>query len=285
MTYGVESSSMCASTTAHSRLLASALALLALVTCKKRDEEQAAYPQPVVTQMVPVPPPPAAVPPGPAPASPPMPAALGFFCGSDNDPQCPFARCLNGRCGGCTNGSECKPGALCSATWFGQACLPAAQARPAPQAPAPPAAAPTAAPTFTPAPAPPASNDPTARARELCVARINEYRGRVGVGPIARRADRESCTDTQARSDGATGSIHGAFGQCGERSQNECPGWSGSLESITDRCLAMMFAEGPGQGAAHGHYNNMTDTRATAVACGIATAPDGKIWMIQNFYR
>jgi hypothetical protein len=272
---------MSAAITTRSMLLASALALLVCSTCKKR-EEQAAYPQPVVTQMVPVPPPPGAMPPGPVPASPPMPAALGFFCGSDNDPQCPFARCLGGRCGGCTNGSECKPGAVCSATWFGQACLPAAQGQPAPQAPAP-SPAPS---VVTPAPAPPSANsDPTARARELCVARINEYRGRVGVGPIARRADRESCTDAQARSDGATGSIHGAFGQCGERSQNECPGWNGSLESITDRCLAMMFAEGPGQGAAHGHYNNMTDARATAVACGIATAPDGKIWMIQNFYR
>lgn len=248
-------------------------ALLTNVSCKKREQEQnPTYPAPVVTQVAPLP----ATPPAAPGTGPAMPAALGFGCGSDADPQCPFARCLGGRCGGCSDGSECKPGSACFPTWFGRACLPAQHPPPAV------ATSPAAAPTPTPGPP---SNDPTARARELCVARINEYRGRVGVAPLARRMDREACADAQSRSDGTTGSIHGAFGRCGEQAQNECPGWSGSLETIVDRCLAMMFAEGPGQGAAHGHYNNMTDRRALSVACGIGTGSDGKIWMVQDFYR
>jgi hypothetical protein len=259
--------------------LAALLALACSVTCK-RDEEQrsTAYPAPVVTQVAPLP----ATPPAAPGTGPAMPAALGFGCGTDADPQCPFARCLGGRCGGCTDGSECKPGSACFPTWFGRACLPS-QSPPPAVAATPPTAATPAAPA--PAPTTPTSADPTTRARELCVARINEYRGRVGVAPLGRRTDRETCADAQSRSDGATGSIHGAFGQCGEQAQNECPGWSGSLETIVDRCLAMMFAEGPGQGSAHGHYNNMTDRRAVSVACGIGTGRDGKVWMVQDFYR
>jgi hypothetical protein len=46
----------------------------------------------------------------------------------------------------------------------------------------------------------------------------------------------------------------------------------------------MMFAEGPGTGASHGHYVNMTDAKYRGVSCGITALPDGKLWIIQNFY-
>jgi hypothetical protein len=45
-----------------------------------------------------------------------------------------------------------------------------------------------------------------------------------------------------------------------------------------------MWAEGPGpfdQG--HGHYDNMSSTQYTAVACGFYTQPDGSVWATQDF--
>ena len=118
----------------------------------------------------------------------------------------------------------------------------------------------------------------------MCVQRTNEYRARVGVGPVVRRPDAEPCGDAQASSDGASNTAHGAFGQCRERAQNECPGWPGSATNVIDNCLAMMFAEGPGAGPAHGHYVNLTDTRYRGVSCGIATLPNGKLWVVQDFF-
>jgi hypothetical protein len=207
-----------------------------------------------------------------------MPAAFGFFCATDNDAQCPFAHCLAGRCGGCTTISDCKPGTQCLPSLVGQICLPAA----APAASPPPVAAPAPAPVPTPAPAPPATG--LEAARQLCVQRTNEYRARVGVGPVTRRSDAEACGDAQARSDAAASVAHGAFGQCRERAQNECPGWPGSATDVIDRCLAMMFAEGPGAGPSHGHYTNMTERQYRGVACGITQLADGRFWVVQNYY-
>jgi hypothetical protein len=106
----------------------------------------------------------------------------------------------------------------------------------------------------------------------------------VNVGPVSRRADAEACGDAQARADGISRTAHGAFGQCRERAQNECPGWDGNPETVIERCLAMMFAEGPGSGPAHGHYENMTDRKYSGVSCGFATAPNGELWVVQDFY-
>ena len=97
--------------------------------------------------------------------------------------------------------------------------------------------------------------------------------------------DREACADGEAQNDGVSGSAHGAFGRCQEGAQNECPGWPGSLDQVIDECLAQMFAEGPGPFAGHGHYLNMTAPGYASVACGFASAPDGKLWIVQNFYR
>jgi hypothetical protein len=47
----------------------------------------------------------------------------------------------------------------------------------------------------------------------------------------------------------------------------------------------MMFAEGPGAGPAHGHYTNMTERAYRGAACGVATMPNGDVWIVQNFYR
>lgn len=226
---------------------------------------------------------PAATTPGPAATStaPPVPAAFGFFCANDGDAQCPYGHCLNGRCGGCVDSSQCKPNAQCFPTWFGSACLPAQQSPPS--GVATPAAPPVPTPPSTPAApsTPSAGGSAVERARALCLDRLNQYRARVGVAPLRAQSDRAACADGQARSDAATRTAHGAFGQCRESAQNECPSWSGSLDEVVDRCLAMMFAEGP-QG---GHYENMTDPRARSVACGVFSGGSGEIWMVQDFFR
>jgi hypothetical protein len=132
---------------------------------------------------------------------------------------------------------------------------------------------------------PTAGADPFEAGRARCVQRTNEYRARVGAAGVARRTDREACSDGAARNDAAQGRAHGAFGRCQEGAQNECPGWPGAIDQVVDKCLAQMFAEGPGPFAGHGHYLNMTAASYSGVACGFAIAADGKLWIVQNFYR
>ena len=120
-------------------------------------------------------------------------------------------------------------------------------------------------------------------ATQLCVDTINMYRATLGLPPYARWPEEEACTSGEALTDSQTGVAHSAFGTCTENAQDECPDWSGTLESIVTRCLALMWAEGPGTGVAHGHYINMSSTRYTRAACGFSTSPTGITWATQNF--
>jgi hypothetical protein len=136
-----------------------------------------------------------------------------------------------------------------------------------------------------PVPAPGNSVDALDAIRARCVLLTNEYRARVAATPLLRRTDREACGDAQAQSDGTTRTAHGAFGRCQESAQNECPGWPGPLDQTIDKCLAQMFAEGPGSFSGHGHYLNMVEPSYRGVSCGITTLPNGQIWIVQDFYR
>jgi hypothetical protein len=127
------------------------------------------------------------------------------------------------------------------------------------------------------------SGDPYAQARQDCVDRINAFRATEGLPPYERWTSAESCIDGQAESDSISGEAHGAFGDCNENAQNECPGW-GSVDDIIQDCLQDMWDEGPGQPfEEHGHYINMSSTEYTMVACGFFETTDGDIWAIQNF--
>jgi hypothetical protein len=201
----------------------------------------------------------------------------GFPCAYDTDLQCPFARCLGGRCGGCRSDADCKPGATCGTSPLGAACIPSAGTGAPPPATAP---TPTAPPPTTQPP-----SDPFASARARCLQRINEYRAKAKSAPVSARSDREACADSQAQSDAAKNTAHGSFGKCSETAQNECPGWKGGVDTVLDSCLAAMFAEGPGAGAAHGHYTNMVEPSYKGAACGFYVAPDSSVWIVQDFYR
>ncbi|MBN2343720.1 MAG: hypothetical protein JXX29_09280 [Deltaproteobacteria bacterium] len=127
------------------------------------------------------------------------------------------------------------------------------------------------------------SADTYAQAREDCMARINGFRATLDLPPLERWTDGESCADSEARSDAMTNTAHGAFGQCDEWAQNECPGWD-SVESVISGCLQMMWDEGPGEPySEHGHYINMTSTSYTRVACGFYETGTGTVWAVQNF--
>jgi hypothetical protein len=121
-------------------------------------------------------------------------------------------------------------------------------------------------------------------ARHRCVDRTNALRATQGLPPIPRLASAESCVDGQAKSDSETGKAHGAFDACLNvvkwkgAAQNECPGYA-SVEAALGSCLDSMWAEGPGGG----HYENMVGN-STHTACGFYTTPQGKVWMIQDFW-
>lgn len=107
----------------------------------------------------------------------------------------------------------------------------------------------------------------------------------MGSAALGSRSDQWSCVDAQGKRDSDTKTPHSAFGQCSENAQNECPAFKGSLDAVVDRCLQMMFDEGPGEGAGHGHYTNLTNPNYRSLACGFQTAADGSIWLVQDFYR
>ena len=113
----------------------------------------------------------------------------------------------------------------------------------------------------------------------LCIDLINEYRDTLGLPPYDRWSDAESCSDDEAESDAMTGQAHGAFPQCGESAQNECPGWSGPPESMIGSCLDLMWGEGPGGG----HYENMANSSYSQAACGFYALANGEVWSVQNF--
>jgi uncharacterized protein YkwD len=163
---------------------------------------------------------------------------------------------------------------------MGLACMPGSPPAAPPATTTPPPA--TTTPPSTP---PPTTTDTFAQARERCVQKTNSYRATKGVAAVQRKNGRESCADGQAQADALASQPHGRFGKCGENAQNECPGWKGTPESTVDSCLQAMFDEGPGAGAAHGHYNNMMDPKYTSVACGFYVTSDGSIWLVQDFFR
>ena len=127
------------------------------------------------------------------------------------------------------------------------------------------------------------ADDPYSAARQDCVDRINEYRASEGLPAYDRWTEAEDCADSQAEQDAASNTAHGAFGQCDEWAQNECPGF-GSVDQVIDRCLQMMWDEGPGDDFnTHGHYINMTNPDYTQAACGFYTTSSGDVWAVQDF--
>jgi hypothetical protein len=134
--------------------------------------------------------------------------------------------------------------------------------------------------------------DSFSEARQQIVHRVNDYRATLGMKRLIRNKAREACVDTQVQLDFASNTAHGAFGNCTESAQNECPGWGGSnmlsvANNIVISCMQSMWDEGPGTPySAHGHYINMTNTAYSKIACGFYYNVAGKtMWAAQDFFR
>lgn len=140
--------------------------------------------------------------------------------------------------------------------------------------PSTPGGTPTSTPTST-----STSTPGGGAAAQVCVDTINQYRQTLSLPALARWTAAETCSDGEAASDGQTSRPHGAFGSCGEKAQNECPGWPGAPAQMIPGCLSAMWSEGPGGG----HHDNMASAQWKQVSCGFATLPNGGVWAVQNF--
>jgi hypothetical protein len=141
-------------------------------------------------------------------------------------------------------------------------------------------------------PAAPNTGDPYAD----CVARVNQFRACVCLGPLVRNTAAEACADQQAQYDSQTGIAHSGFTSAictpSGVAQNECPGWR-SVEQTVSGCMQDMFNEGPPPSSpctgtcfeTYGHFLNFTNTRYTSVACGFYTTAAGDVWQTQNYFR
>jgi hypothetical protein len=110
-----------------------------------------------------------------------------------------------------------------------------------------------------------------------CVAGVNAFRATLGLPALAENTGEESCANNQAGNDLVSNVAHAHFGACNEFGQCECPNWSDP--SQIQACLQMMWNEGPGGG----HYDIMSSTSYTKMACGYSTS-GSNTWMVQNYY-
>ena len=77
-----------------------------------------------------------------------------------------------------------------------------------------------------------------------CVARINQFRACVCLGPLARNTAAEACASQQAQYDYEQNTAHAGFsnGICSPNgtAQNECPGYRSVAQTI-GQCTQSMF--------------------------------------------
>jgi hypothetical protein len=145
--------------------------------------------------------------------------------------------------------------------------------------------------------------------RQVCVDEINMYRAMLSLTPLKRAsAAQEMCSDKGAQMDGDSGVAHmsaraGLCRSVGLGAEDTCPGWPvggrGGSATIADAlkgCLKSMWAEGmppvsreacimdsSGCFQMYGHYLNMSDPNAGAVACSFYKMMNGNYWMNQDF--
>lgn len=125
---------------------------------------------------------------------------------------------------------------------------------------------------------------------------MNQFRVTKGLSALQRYPAKEACADQQAAKDATMNSAHYAYlngaPSCIENNvldrQNECPGWYQPTDKAATDCVAKMVAEGPGTGAAHGHYNVLVNPQYTRLSCGVYVKPgvpaSSATWLVFNFY-
>jgi hypothetical protein len=125
---------------------------------------------------------------------------------------------------------------------------------------------------------------------------VNKLRAKHGLPQLLRYTGKEACADQQAAKDASMNAPHFAYfngaPSCIENNvldrQNECPGWYAPVDKAATDCVAKMYAEGPGSGPAHGHYNVLMNPSYTKLSCGVNVKPGAPAtsatWLVLNFY-
>lgn len=128
-------------------------------------------------------------------------------------------------------------------------------------------------------------------AHAICVTETNRYRAMNGKPAVVRNTALEDFADTGAMVDFG-GSPHQHFSSTSGGgiafAENECPHWNtnqtgGDLSALVTNCIAAFYAEGPGVGDAHGHYNNMMGNYGT-LGCGIYQSGT-EVTIVQDYGR
>jgi uncharacterized protein YkwD len=139
------------------------------------------------------------------------------------------------------------------------------------------------------------------RAQKHNLAVINRYRATKGLVPLrisqrlsdfARAGSAQLALDHRPhghfRDTGTTKWQRGFRGVTGEN-QGDPNGWPVRADDVDenerlqiDEALQMMFDEGPGEGAAHGHYENMMSPKFRRLGIGLRTI-DGEMYLTNDF--
>jgi len=129
--------------------------------------------------------------------------------------------------------------------------------------------------------------------------RVNELRASVGAPPLvldpvisafATAGSQQLLQDhtphahMQLASDlGTLFTTDGFVGGAAEN-QGDPFGWpSGSAQEQIAEILQMMWDEGPGTGAAHGHYNNLVNPAFTRLGVGLVLDATGRLYFTNDF--
>jgi hypothetical protein len=120
------------------------------------------------------------------------------------------------------------------------------------------------------------SHAPTDADLGFCVKENNRYRAMIsGLTPFTRSPALEAYAADGARIDGTMQSPHYHFkstlGGGIASAENEIPWWpinGRTVQQIMAAGIALMWAEGPGEGEPHGHYENIVGPY-TQIGCGV----------------
>lgn len=129
---------------------------------------------------------------------------------------------------------------------------------------------------------------------QFCVDENNRLRATLGMDALQRNARLEDYATQGAKYDDNAETAHQHFKNAPlprgalAMGENEIPGFSGwslekqgSVHSIIEQGIQMMWKEGPGGG----HYDNMTSRTFTDIGCGIYAASNGAVTVTIDFAK
>ena len=134
---------------------------------------------------------------------------------------------------------------------------------------------------------------------------VNAYRAKKGVAPLklsaslssfalagSKELEKDHSPHAHFIAAAKSGALwHDGFKTTAGENQGDPHGWpelvSGdetkNEDAQIDAIQKMMYAEGPGTGEAHGHYENMMNAKFHRLGVGLARASGGKLYLTNDF--